>query len=91
MPAYYNFRCTACGYVEHRYRNLRRCRRCSGLVTRLPDPASCLQAAAPDLLAALEAVLPWAIVSDGYGLYTDRDAVLNMAYDALKKAKGEGV
>lgn len=37
MPAYYDYRCTACGKIESRYRNARRSRCCRADLVRV-DP-----------------------------------------------------
>lgn len=38
MPAYYDCKCTVCGRIERRYRNVKRCRKCHGLVEFMKPP-----------------------------------------------------
>lgn len=38
MPDRYNFKCRDCGFVEFRYRNVKRCRKCHGLVDAQKPP-----------------------------------------------------
>ena len=38
MPAYYKFKCNNCGWIEQRYRNVKRCRKCHGSIERITPP-----------------------------------------------------
>ena len=38
MPDYYDTKCTHCGHAEKRYRNVKHCRKCGNLITRVFEP-----------------------------------------------------
>ena len=38
MPDRYNFKCRDCGFIEFRYRNVKRCRKCHSLVDAQKPP-----------------------------------------------------
>lgn len=63
MPSHYQYRCTDCGHVEERYRNCTRCRKCRGLIERMPEPQVTRLDA---LVGAVKHMVTWATV-DGRG------------------------
>ena len=79
MPDRYNFKCRDCGFIEFRYRNVKRCRKCNGLVdAQKPLTYAELQStitAQEDIIKRLRELLK-ETKEDGQNLYKNLNKIL---------------